>query len=335
MVSRFAGTTLAPYHGFRPTTFWADDYPNGTYTGDIQGCNWTCEGCWSSYGWKGAPAKLELTGEQAAEKLVKGMARNAQPMSRISGGEVSMYWDHMVELVTSLLERTEGSRMRIPGITGRAGVPMGIILETNGSMLSKERLLGLEELWGAEAGRVTFEIGVKATSSKGLAELTGQTPKTAERNFRSSIGAVKLLSTECKYLGLSCSFLDRFSDPEAIAQITRYIERNRMGYGRWVTVNKFRRYQNKPLYVPKRLRAQFPERIPADDAETLLMDVLDPSGELPREGEVTDEGRPYTAVTEPEDEPTEEDEDPELADAIRATAEGIEAQAEPGTLRAR
>ena len=81
-------------------------FPNGTYTADIAGCNWTCEHCWSKSGWHGRKpddfhhSGGEMTSNQVAEKLVKGMERNQQPMCRISGGEASMYCEpHMVAVI--------------------------------------------------------------------------------------------------------------------------------------------------------------------------------------------------------------------------------------------
>src|SRR5437870_1694361 len=97
----------APYWRFRPTPFYDGMFLNGTYTADIVGCNWTCEGCWSGYGWRGAEDKLSkkrgggtFTPAEVVDRLIRGMKRNAMSGCRISGGEVSMRWDeHVVPVV--------------------------------------------------------------------------------------------------------------------------------------------------------------------------------------------------------------------------------------------
>jgi uncharacterized Fe-S cluster-containing radical SAM superfamily protein len=167
-MGRYAGIDLAPYWRFRPTTFYDQVFLNG-YTADVVGCNWTCEHCWSKYGWRGVdPEKLpkgggEFSASQVADKLLKGMQRNQQPMCRISGGEATMYWKpHMVNVIREVITRTHGQRMHIRGKTPRQGVALGILIETNGSVLTVNMLKALEDDFGQEARRIVLAIGMKA-----------------------------------------------------------------------------------------------------------------------------------------------------------------------------
>src|SRR4051794_33465354 len=58
----YAGRDRAPSHRLRPTDFYDDVYLNGTFTADVAGCNWTCEHCWSKYGWRGSRLDRRIGG---------------------------------------------------------------------------------------------------------------------------------------------------------------------------------------------------------------------------------------------------------------------------------
>src|SRR4051794_39490625 len=208
-MSNYTGVDLAPYYRFRPTDFYDTVFPNGTYTADIAGCNWTCEHCWSKYGWRGLDLEAmpkgsgEFTSDQVAAKLVKGMERNLQPMCRISGGEASMYWDpHMVGVIRHMLEMTQGKRMKIRGVTEPGvGAAMGICIEANGSVLTVAQLNALEAEFGEEARRIVLAIGMKATNAGELARLTGMTAATAERFHKGQMRTLRHLALKAKHLG--------------------------------------------------------------------------------------------------------------------------------------
>lgn len=271
---------IAPYWRFRPTYFYERLYPNGTFTADIMGCNWTCEHCWSKYGWRTVEAKYQLTPEETAVKLVEGMKRNGQPMSRISGGEPTMYMDHMLALIDEVLDRTKGQRMKVGGHTGRRGETMGIIIETNGSLLTFEQIKGIEDKWGEDAKRVVLSIGMKATTPEGLADLTGLAPKVAERAHQRQLDNLMFIVRNCEYLNAHVSFLDRFTDLGMYSAIQREIERARPGMGRRVVLQEFRSYGNaNRYYTPKRFRkGRFPDD-PGERDEEVILDKIDKNGD--------------------------------------------------------
>lgn len=217
-MTKYTGRDLAPYWRFRPTRFYGSTFPNGTYTADVMGCNWTCDHCWSKFGWRTVEAKYELSSDQVVEKLLKGMHRNNMPWSRISGGESSMYWrPHMFEVIRLLLTETDGELMKVPG--RRAKHDMGIVVETNGSMAGKL----LDELVAAipngAAERLLLSVGVKATNPDLLRQLTGHTPRTAARFHQEQIDLLRYLSRpECE-IQWSASFIDQFTDEDELEHL--------------------------------------------------------------------------------------------------------------------
>jgi uncharacterized Fe-S cluster-containing radical SAM superfamily protein len=262
---QYTGVDLAPYYRFRPTAFYDTVFPNGTYTADIVGCNWTCEHCWSKYGWRGLDLEAmpkgsgEFTSEQVVTKLVKGMERsNLQPMCRISGGEASMYWDpHMVGVIRHVLGMTEGRRMQIRGVTEPGvGAAMGICIETNGSVLTVAQLNALEEEFGEDARRIVLAIGMKATNAGELARLTGMTTATAERFHKGQMRTLRHLALKAKHLGWFANYIDEFTDDVEYARLVRDLERKRPGSARLMGVDPYHRsYQSNRHYTPKRMQA--------------------------------------------------------------------------------
>lgn len=333
-MSRYRGTTLAPYKRFRPTAFYDGVFPNGTYTADCQGCPWSCAGCWSAYGWKNVEPKFELTGVQVAEKLIKALPRNGQTMARLSGGEITMYWDHLLELLDTFFERTRGSRLVVPGVTGLAGEPFGVMVETSGSLLTPERIRELEERYVLDSRRLVLYIGMKATSPGRLQALTGLAPPAAQKAFRRQVTAIKTLTEECKQLNFGVNFLDKYADPDTVAQLARYVERQRPGYGREISVDPYRGYGNADRYsVPNKHRALWRDLAPKDDEEALMMDLLHHSGEMPRDGEVPEEAFDWLPIAhDPSEGPTEEDLDAERLAIQEACEISVQRTAKAGTL---
>lgn len=261
--SGYHGVDLAPYYRFRPTDFYDSVFPNGTFTADIAGCNWTCEHCWSKFGWRSFTlddmhrSGGELTSEQVVEKLVAGMKRNSQPMCRISGGEASMYWEpHIVNVIRGVLEQTKGLRMKIRGLTEPEGHALGICIETNGSVLNIDQLQAMEDELGEDARRIVLAVGMKATNASELARLTGMTEKTAERFHKGQMRTLRWLALQAENIGWFANFLDEFTDVDEYAVLLRELERKRPGSARLMGVDPYRRgYRSTTHYTPKRQRA--------------------------------------------------------------------------------
>jgi uncharacterized Fe-S cluster-containing radical SAM superfamily protein len=286
MLAKYKGTLVAPYHRFRPTEFYSDVYVNGTFSADCVGCNWTCAGCWSAYGWEGIlrtqglEPRYELTPAEVAVKLIRGMKNNAQSMCRITGGEITMYWDHMMELISEFLTRTEGVRFHMPPITEPRGEPLGIILETNGSMLDKKRIDEIEERFGEQAQRVVLSIGFKATHPEALAELTGLPLKVAATAHQKQMDALLYLALEAKYVGFWASFLDKYTDPGIYAALQREVERARSGAGRNFAIQPYKNYNVAAarLFTPKRFRGRSMKEPSPERDEEIITQFIDADG---------------------------------------------------------
>jgi uncharacterized Fe-S cluster-containing radical SAM superfamily protein len=250
----YRGKDLAPYNRFQKRRFYG-----GCYTADIMYCNWTCEHCWSGFGWRTVPPKMELTSDQVVGKLLTGMRRHGLAFSRISGGEVSIYWrDHMRLVAGKFLEQTEGERIKVEG--RRVKQPMRLVLETNGTAIGPPEVEAFEALYGDEAERVQLTIGVKATSAARLADLTGQTPATASRFRGKQLELVRFLSEPGRTIAWSALFLDAFSDEDELAAFIDELEAinpgitegNRIDMQKFMTTSWGDKKYSERRYTPKR-----------------------------------------------------------------------------------
>lgn len=243
----------APYWRFRPTEFYdGPTFPGGTYTGDLMYCSWGCDHCWSRRGFNDRSPKFELTPAEAAEKLVAGIRRSitrgvGQLGARISGGEPLMYWPHTYRLVAAFLEQTAdfepvilendyGEELTPPG----GGRPK-ILIETRGDVVSIDQIKALDQDFGAEGKRVALAVGVKATDGEKLAELTGLPRKAADAAFKRQMNAMSYLPS-CENLIAYASFLDRYSDPEVVKEITAEWESVQAGRGEFVGILNWHPY---------------------------------------------------------------------------------------------
>jgi hypothetical protein len=169
----------------------------------------------------------------------------------------------------------------MPPITDVKGEPLGIIIETNGSMLDEGRLRMLEERFGAEAGRIVMSIGFKATHPEALAELTGLGLKVAERAHQKQLDALLYVALECEHIQFWASFLDKYTDPGIYAALQRECERARPGAGRCFAIQPFKNYGNaNKLWTPKKWRGKaFKDPGPERDEE-VITEIVDADGTL-------------------------------------------------------
>lgn len=268
-----ASDLTAPYKRFRPTFFY-EDFPNGTYAADVAGCHWTCENCWSGYGWKGVESSLKrYEPKEVVDKIIEGMKRNAQTACRLSGGEPFMYWEHTFEVIRDFCERTRGLVMDIDGVTDEHGAPLAIMVETNGSLLDDDKLRALDSLDMDDSYRVILQFGMKSTHPEGLAELTGMNLETATRFHEQQLANFAFAVVGCEKIGVMANYLDEFTDIELFANLQRRIEKYMPGGGRNMGIATYKKYPGrKQMYVPKRFRyGLFPDHIDGDDPEVLQM----------------------------------------------------------------
>jgi uncharacterized Fe-S cluster-containing radical SAM superfamily protein len=250
----YRGTLVAPYLRFRGTAFYGAEFTGGTYTGDIMWCPWTCEGCWSRYGWRNVAPPQEHTPDRVLGKLYGGMQRRGQTACRISGGEPTLFWPHVSAVIDLFLDETAGKVMRVAGQTRRGGEPMKIVIETNGSTLQPRWLDALQETHGDEAARLVLSLGIKATSGPRLAALTGQAPRAAEAAFRRQIRNLIYICEQTQITPY-VSVLNKYSDPNEFATIQALVEESRPGLGRHVGILPYRGYgRANQFFTPKRMR---------------------------------------------------------------------------------
>ena len=248
-----ATNLVAPYHRFRKTHFYDTTFINGTYSADIIGCPWTCDGCWSGYGYTGSEPKYHLEPDEVVEKLLAGMVRNKQQAARITGGEPTMRWAHMMGVVDSWMESVVGARMVIEGETTEEGEPMVLVIETNGSLGALDRIDDVQDRYGKDAKHLLLHFGLKASDPEQLEKLTGI--KSAEAAHRRQVTNLLHVARETE-IDLHISVFDAYSTPAGVEDLEEALEDARPGLSRDFTVQKYVRSYGKAnrFRTPKRHR---------------------------------------------------------------------------------
>ncbi len=147
--------TNRKYYRFRGTRFYS-----GSATGDVVGCNLRCIFCWSGRARDDPRVGFFISPEEAYRKLSDIALRKKYKYIRLSGGEPSIGWRHLL----GLLEFVEGSNLTF-------------ILETNGILLGafRERARSL-----AKYSRVHVRVSIKACNEELFSKLTLAEPKAFE-----------------------------------------------------------------------------------------------------------------------------------------------------------
>jgi len=141
---------LRKYFRFRFSRFYG-----GSAVGDVVGCNLRCAFCWTGRPRDDLRAGFWVSPEEAARRLL-GLSRGAAPL-RLSAGEPTLGWRHLVGLLDSLYEQG-----------GRGAL---FILETNGVLIGaypdRAKLLASHPL------KPVVRVSVKACSPEWFKVLTG------------------------------------------------------------------------------------------------------------------------------------------------------------------
>jgi len=136
----------------------------GIATGDVVGCNLRCKFCWS---WRFSHAldKGEFySPKQVFEKLFDIVLDRGYRYIRLSGGEPTISWSHLIEIL-KLIDETS----------------MVFILETNGILLGYDENLAKEL---ANFSNVVIRISFKGTTAEEFHVLTGAEPMFYELQFK-------------------------------------------------------------------------------------------------------------------------------------------------------
>lgn len=140
--------------------FRVDRWYGGIVTGDVVGCNMRCRFCWAWYFTWGDVDKGDFyTADEVARKLIELSRRSGHRRARLSGGEPTIGFKHLLEVA----DRTMSSGL-------------SFVLETNGI------LLGINSEYSAAMGAfrnrgIEVRVSVKGTSPGEFHELTGADPR--------------------------------------------------------------------------------------------------------------------------------------------------------------
>lgn len=152
------GKQLRWYHRFR-----VDRWYGGIVTGDVVGCNLRCGFCWAwRFAWK-TKGRLLLSAEEAASKLYRLAERRRKhgrriKQVRLSGGEPTIGFGHLVELIEETTSRG-----------------LHFVVETNGILVGARREYAdrLAEFHGAG---IEVRVSIKGANPREFYELTRATP---------------------------------------------------------------------------------------------------------------------------------------------------------------
>ena len=158
---------LRRYYRFR-----RDRWYGGIVTGDVVGCILRCKFCWAwRFTWTGYDRGILLTPEEAAERLIVLARRARVRQVRLSGGEPTVGWEHLLEVMEA--------------VTGEG---LHFVLETNGILIGayEELARKLADFHGAG---IEVRVSIKGTSEDEFHMLTGARPEA----WRLQLRALKLL----------------------------------------------------------------------------------------------------------------------------------------------
>ncbi len=147
------GVELRKYYRFRPSRFYG-----GSAVADTVGCNLSCGFCW---GWR-VNAKINEVGEfytprYVAEKLINMALEHGYKYVRISGGEPTLSFAHLVEVLREFERRIKGKNIIF-------------ILETNGTIIGSDRVYAKTL---SEFKSLHVRVSIKACNEKKFQEITG------------------------------------------------------------------------------------------------------------------------------------------------------------------
>lgn len=139
--------------------FRVDRWYGGIVTGDVVGCNMRCKFCWAWYFTWGDTSKGSFyTASDVAKKLVELSRRSGYTRTRLSGGEPTIGFNHLLKVAEAILSND-----------------LTFVLETNGILLGYYREYS-EAMASFRGAGIEIRISVKGTSPEEFQELTGADP---------------------------------------------------------------------------------------------------------------------------------------------------------------
>lgn len=137
--------------------------------GDVIGCNLRCAFCWAwRFAYKAGGGVLLGPGEAAKRLALEARGRRVY-VARLTGGEPTIGWWHLVELARGVLAR----------------LPRAVfVVETNGILVGAGRVEPRDLLRAAGRGRVFFRVSLKAASPETFERVTGAASWAFELQLR-------------------------------------------------------------------------------------------------------------------------------------------------------
>lgn len=152
------GVEVRRYYRFRGGRWYG-----GIATGDVVGCNLRCRFCWSWRYSHTVNKGVYCTPQQVFEKLTDIASSKGYAYVRLSGGEPTLSWNHLLQLL-ELLTQTN----------------YVFILETNGLLIGRYR----EYAKQLAKYNVVVRVSFKGTSDSEFAMLTGAKSEFFEYQFK-------------------------------------------------------------------------------------------------------------------------------------------------------
>ncbi|MET1128836.1 MAG: radical SAM protein [Thermoproteota archaeon] len=149
------GVQYRRYHRFR-----RDRWYGGIVTADVVGCNLRCGFCWAwRFTWTGYERGRMLSPAEVSGLLASMARRHGVKQARLSGGEPTVAFDHMMEVAERLVEQG-----------------LHFVLETNGILIGarEDYARRLASLGGAG---IEVRVSVKGTSPEEFWMLTRARPE--------------------------------------------------------------------------------------------------------------------------------------------------------------
>ncbi|MEM4766932.1 MAG: radical SAM protein [Ignisphaera sp.] len=193
------GKIFRKYYRFRATKFYG-----GSSTGDIVGCNLSCKYCWS-LGTNTSPAikgiGFYVDPEEAALRLLSIASQKSFKYIRLSGGEPTIGFDHILQLLKNISKSALFDKIRF-------------ILETNGI------LIGYKKNYAGELSKfpfVTVRVSLKGCSPNEFNAITG----AGEEFYDYQLKAIKYLfeNNVDTIVAITISFCNKDSFSRLVQQL--------------------------------------------------------------------------------------------------------------------
>jgi uncharacterized Fe-S cluster-containing radical SAM superfamily protein len=188
VVRREGGRVLRRYYRFR-----RDRWYGGIITGDVVGCNLRCGFCWAwRFTWTGYDRGVMLSAEDAAWRLVRLARRAGVRQVRLSGGEPTIGFDHLIRVIEI--------------VTGEG---LHFVLETNGILLGAREEYA-RRLAGFHGAGIEVRVSIKGTSPEEFHMLTRARPEAWQLQLKALENLVRygLQPGEEVYPAVMLSFTD-------------------------------------------------------------------------------------------------------------------------------